>query len=665
MPTDQATIDGLQAGTPPTNDQMKQKKNVRAWKTRLVLGATIPTLLYIGWCGILLLLLPSTDPRLAPLTQFALLSVVVGGSLTLIVAFITLLHILQSKSSSKGRIRALAILTFISIPGVVISAITGVLILRAPPIALEVVSPASQEELVAPVQMVFSIEDALPLLRSQEFVPQQYKWDINNDKKVDQTTLIPTLTATFEREGIYAVSVTMLSAANELRTATKRFVIHSAVFTLIPPQPIVSQPVTLSLASQFPDLKTFVQAQWDFDGDGKIDDTTESPEVTHTYFETGTYTVRVLVDLANKTQMSVERVIAVAEPAPLPFPISIRSEPRLLVGVAPFSVLFNIETAEDIAAVSWDFGDGEKNDGLARKVAHTYAKNGSYVLRVGVRTASGITAVLSPIVQVVDQLKLPDLTFEGTPKVSGRKIQGEVPLTLSLVPRTQLQFIQFSWEAPDATEVTSTENALHAIYREPGNFVVTLIARDANGKVLREPMEVTVIPAKEVIEFQMDPETGIAPLAVNFDASETYLPTDDLTGFVWNFGDGTPEITKGATVTHTYEKPKTYTVLLKVQTVSGKTYQAKKTLVVRASALQACFTRSREIIRVGDPVSFDPGCTAGVPTSYLWDFGDATQNDAARPIHTFQKAGDIVLSLSIKDATGNTNTFRLPLTIRP
>ncbi|MDF9796581.1 PKD repeat protein/N-acetylneuraminic acid mutarotase [Catalinimonas alkaloidigena] len=67
-------------------------------------------------------------------------------------------------------------------------------------------------------------------------------------------------------------------------------------------------------------------------------------------------------------------------------------------------------------------------------------------------------------------------------------------------------------------------------------------------------------------QFTADPESGQAPLSVNFDASDSY---DDqgIVSYSWDFGDGNAG--NGETVSHTYEEAGDYTVKLSVADAEG------------------------------------------------------------------------------------------------
>jgi PKD repeat protein len=79
------------------------------------------------------------------------------------------------------------------------------------------------------------------------------------------------------------------------------------------------------------------------------------------------------------------------------------------------------------------------------------------------------------------------------------------------------------------------------------------------------------------------PSSGDVPLQVRFDGSESNDADfeDAVTSYLWNFGDGSPEVeTTTSTVDHTYTEAGTYTATLTVRDKSG----AEDTATVRVDA---------------------------------------------------------------------------------
>lgn len=653
-------VDGVTPPSPPAAAK-KIITPLQIMKKRLMLTGGVCYAVYVLWCFLLLALLPAVG--LEMLVTLGVLSCVLGAIAFIGLGGVGFLRAAQPTLPKPLRIRGLIVTAAVVIPGLILSIVVPFVIMKTPPLRLTIVRPVNPDDLVAPVSMTFSAAAAVERLKQAEFIPVQYKWDINADGKSDQDSVTPELTATFDRDGIFTVTVAMFNTSKAVRTASLQFIIRQSVFSVLPNPVIVNKPAILSIANLIGDPQSLAEVQWDFDNDGKVDETTKDTQVTYTFFRLGRNTVSVVIILQNKTQARYERSISVEEAPMLAFPVTLISQPQYLISSPPFATLWKISTKEPVAQVLWNFGDGVKGDG--QQVAHTFEQRGNYVVEAKVFSKTGSSATVSAIVQVVDQLQLADLTFEGSPDVQGSRITGEVPLTLNLRPRTSTPFVQFFWEAPDATEVGSTDTNLQAIYRREGNYTVTLVAHDAENHVLRQPITVEVKSPASSLSIQMNPETGVAPLSVSFDASETFIPNETITGFEWQFDQQSQPSVGGARAQHTYEKPGTYTVNLTVRTTSGKQYQTSRTIAVRPSQLTACLFPSRTSGAAPLGVQFTSACSTGTVTSRLWDFGDGAQSDEVEPIHVFDKPGQYTVTLTVTGAEGRKAEQSVPITVSP
>jgi PKD repeat protein len=267
-------------------------------------------------------------------------------------------------------------------------------------------------------------------------------------------------------------------------------------------------------------------------------------------------------------------------------------------------------------------------------------------------------------VQVVETLRILDLTFDGSPPVTANRITGEAPLSVSVTPHTTLPLVEFSWEAPDATSVGSSENTLQAIYRYPGTYKLTLLASDPEGKAMRLPISIDVKPPSSVVTFQMDKKSGVAPFKVRFDASQTVIPGKVISGFEWLFGDETTGITRKQGIAieeHTFDLPGKYPVKLVVYTTTNEIYESSSTVVVLPPRLDACFIPSRTSGKMdGKPfgVSFDRSCSSGIFQKIKWTFDDGSESDDDAP-----RIYDV--TLTVQDTTGAKSMTTHQITIEP
>lgn len=78
--------------------------------------------------------------------------------------------------------------------------------------------------------------------------------------------------------------------------------------------------------------------------------------------------------------------------------------------------------------------------------------------------------------------------------------------------------------------------------------------------------------------FVRTPPSGTAPLAVYFDAAGSFDPDGVLVSYAWSFGDGSNGT--GLTLTHTYNAPGTYEVVLTVTDDRNAQAQSSRMITV-------------------------------------------------------------------------------------
>lgn len=661
------------AGAPPP----PAPQVLRVERMLLLLGSML-YLGYVVWCAGLMALLPSSDGGMRDLVSIGLTSVMVGAAGFVLVGWVALMRISKSNVSIQLRQRSLMKIVLILAPGLLLSGAVPFMITREPSISIDIISPTNPADLIAPVSVTLSVEKAVSILRRLGQSPVKYQWDVDNDGKVDNETVVPITTSLFAHQGAYTVMMHIVFADGSFRRLSRGIIIPRAVFTITPPVPVVEKPLSFSIAQLLTDPKQLDQATWDF-GDGTEPAVAKGPAVAHTYFAVGQYPVSVLVQLVNKTQVTLKRTVEVITPPPLPFPVSLATEPQNLIGSAPFGALFRVDTAVPLQEVQWDFGDGkgDRGAGLIR-IGHSFETPGLYPVVTRVRSASGQVAEITTIVRVTEMLALNDLHYEGSPDVQGNKLTGEVPLQVNLTPKTSVPLVHFLWEAPEATSATVDGETLHAVYRKEGTYTLTLIGQDADGKVLRQVINVDVRPPAAEPTIMLDPDGGVAPLSVTADASQTFVPPDEtLAGFKWLFGDegqgSNNQAELGAAqVQHVYENPGSYTMTLKAVMASGKEFSIQRTIVVRKPVLSACLTTSRVTVQAGKGVQFDSACSTGNPKSYLWDVRYGAQPDVvlaqsttSQYIYVFDTPGSYTVTLTIKDQFANEDKKTVAITVTP
>ncbi len=635
---------------------------------RAALNLTVPLFVAVGAIYVVLgvvfmSMFPRADGSLSTLKGGVTVVYGIGLITAVVFGVMGYLRITALKDRPRLRLTALIRLIAFTTPAVIVSLLVVFLINLPPKLRLNVVSPRSSAELIAPVSVTFGMDTALKYFADQKLTPLKFEWDYNNDGVMDQETFDPQSTYLATKAGIYNIVARVTMTSGAVKSVIYRLVVPRASFGVQPFYPIIEEPATFSLEHMFPksadsSVPKLQKAKWDFDGDGNVDLESDKLTVSYTYHKLGSVNVAVSMTLTNQSQSSLQRTVQVVNPPEQPFPVTLETEPTTLLGPPPFGVLFTIKTKEPVANAAWDFGNGKTAEGL--RVAQVFSSVGTMVVTATVRSQSGSIAKLSKVVRVTNPLEIRDLNFTGSPPVRDFSIEGEVPLIIDLTPNTIQPLITFSWDAPSATESEATDKSFHAVYRDQGKYYIDLIGIDPDQNVFRKRITVDAKPPSSLASFSMDPEAPIAPALVRFDASDTFVPAgQEITGFEWNFGDSSSQDrTKfsGARIEHQFDQPGTYVIELTVRTTAGQSFSGKRTLLVRAPLIDACFLPSRKNGKAPLGVRFDSACSTGDFTSWLWDFGDNAQSDMQSPTHVFLQPGEYTVTLTATTANNLKST---------
>ncbi|MCL5963261.1 MAG: PKD domain-containing protein [Candidatus Thermoplasmatota archaeon] len=155
---------------------------------------------------------------------------------------------------------------------------------------------------------------------------------------------------------------------------------------------------------------------------------------------------------------------------------------------------------------------------------------------------------------------------------------------------------------------------------------------------------------------------GSTPLLVNFTgiASGGTAPYS----YAWNFGDGGSG--NGGVIAHTFNTAGSYTVILTVTDSNGNS--ATSSLVITAKSPTSPLTVSVSANATGGTapmeVTFTATASGGTaPYSYAWNFGDGGSGNGQSVSHTYTKAGNYTSEVSVTDASTQTTTGTVLITV--
>lgn len=235
---------------------------------------------------------------------------------------------------------------------------------------------------------------------------------------------------------------------------------------------------------------------------------------------------------------------------------------------------------------------------------------------------------------------------------SGAPTSGRVPLMVFFTDLTKGSPTIWRWDFGDGS-TGEGENILHE-YSKTGTYTVCLTAssRDGgSGTKLREQY-ITVRPVPIDANFSASPDSGEAPLTVEF--------TDHSAGAMiwsWEFGDDSP----GSMIpspSHTFSGPGTYSVRLSVGNELGNSdTSAREIGVTLPEAIDAGFNAAPRSGSAPLAVQFTDHST-GNPVSWIWDFGDGTSDVSRNVSHIYQRNGMYPVTLTVNNKSGNTDIER-------
>ena len=452
-----------------------------------------------------------------------------------------------------------------------------------------------------------------------------YYWTFGNGN----SSTLPNPSNTYTSPGQYTVTLAVSDATGNTNTTTYTNYIN-----------VVDYPNAgfySSSTAACPDVNSFqfyntstgaTSYTWDF-GDGSV---STDPQPTHTYVQSGTFTVTLIAtnqygceDVANRSQY-----------------ITIYPKPDASViantafGCDTSTVFTFSNNSSSITSYLWNFGDGTTS--TQANPTHRYRNNGTFPVSLYLQNSFGCTDTSDFPFQIrVGPGYWPGLTMD--------KDTGCAPLTVHFNNPNQ-NIASCQWNFGDGT--SSTQLTPDHTYNTPGYFTVTLNITSSSGCTVNASSHVFVLD-KPTVSFTYTNTTGCAPLAVSFtNTSQNY---DSCR---WLFGDGTTSYLTNPT--HSYTNSGIFNVTLQCWNAAGCSKSTTISNLVTVTNTQAAFTASQRMGCPPLPVDFT-ALTSNTNVTYLWDFGDGSTSNTQNPSHTYSSAGAFDVRLIVSDLIGCIDTM--------
>ncbi len=347
---------------------------------------------------------------------------------------------------------------------------------------------------------------------------------------------------------------------------------------------------------------------WNF-GDGNV---SNAFEPTHTYTQSGTYTVWLAVtnSCGNEFTSSVITIAAAPQAA---FDVDINT------GCAPFAVTYNDLSAGNATNWFWTFPGGSPSSSTLANPVVNYFAPGEYGATLQVGNSSGNTSVTQSNIVIVEAPPLASFTtFENG-------------LTASFSSDAN-NADSYEWTFGDGN-TSNQQNPVH-VYEDAGTYEVWLSVSNDCGT-----------------NFASSFVTTTNALTANFSASNTQdCPTffvqfsdqsfGDISAWNWSFPGGTPSTSSDENPLISYDTPGEYNVSLTVTNGTEDNTFAFDNLIEVLSEPIGNFTYSIS----SSSVTFDN--LSSNATGYFWDFGDGSISTNQNPSHVYAENGTYEVRLT-------------------
>jgi len=369
---------------------------------------------------------------------------------------------------------------------------------------------------------------------------------------------------------------------------------------------------------------------WDF-GDGTAGSRTNP---LHIYESNGLYEVRLSIrDTISRCSDQYSEYIQVGT-------IECFAEFGYNVNEATSTVKFSDNSSDNVMTWFWSFGDG--NYSTDKDPEHQYRQAGLYHASLTVLDSSG---------QCMD-LKMEELQV-GTVECNASFTYYVDSLTNmayfnSKVTGSVTDLLWFFGDGSTSTDINATHR-----FAFPGFYSVGLNVFNDQTGCMDYFEEIILIGARGIdVVADFIYTGGSTSTEVIF----TDRSKGDVTGYIWDFGDGDVSILENPT--HLYDEGGFYYVCLTAVTNLGISHTSCDFIQVAPGLADDCLAEFIYATDLANTSASFVDISYGEPDSWYWDFGDGETSDLQDPEHDYSKDGVYLVSMSIANsATGCTSIY--------
>lgn len=431
--------------------------------------------------------------------------------------------------------------------------------------------------------------------------------------------------------------ITDINGCQDEKTSYVNVTGPTAGFTATNPGGCSNAPIT------FNDLSTpagsLRQWSWNFD-DGRPPVIMNGPPFTHSFTDTGTYTVRLTV--TDNTGCTSSYTLPDSVIITRPQAGFTANNVKVCPGVNHY---FQDTSSGRGLTYQWSFGDGGTS--TLQDPVHVYTGRDSvYTVKLVITDAAGCSDSVTKVDWIAVRTPKPAFTVSDTSTICP-------PIETKFTFLGQ-DYQSFYWDFGDGGPPDPRQNPTN-FYNATGSFTATLHLTGFGGCTSTASTIINVYNPVASTNISYSPVRACNELTVNFNVS-----TPPSTKFTFYFGDGAIDASQATSFEHFYSRPNyyyPYLILTDSQDCQIAINGSPRIEVIGAIPL---FGKDKKQFCDSGVVTFQNYTLAPNDpiTSRVWDFGDNTTSADVNPTHNYQQPGTYEVTQTVTTQQGCSNTIR-------
>lgn len=428
-------------------------------------------------------------------------------------------------------------------------------------------------------------------------------------------------------DGFYAVQLIAENGGCQADTFSQNIIIESnATIAAFRTDNAVGCP---DLQVQFTNQSSnAARVEWLFAGGNPT--ISDEPNPVITYDSSGIFAATLIaINGTNRDTFTIENAVEVLNAARADFDYTTER----------FTLTFN-NLSQFAESSFWDFGDGTTS--FEANPVHTFERGESYLVKL---TVTNSLCGSHTIEKEISFAPAP------TPQFSTVNNTGCPPLEVQFFDESE-GATDWEWSFPGGDPAISNEQNPIVVFREPGNFSITLDARNASGNNALSFFNAVKVDTGAVANF----EYIVEGITVQFENTSSYGQS-----YEWQFGDGTSST--DSIPVHSYDDNGDYEVQLAAYNLNCDWDTLVKTVTIAVPPITNFeFTSPSDCDNL--QVTFTDRSRYS-PLSYRWFFEGASPSlsDEANPVVTYLNSGTYSIILITENEAGR-DTLEKEITIQ-